>query len=171
MGILTGNRRRRWRSEHAETADPKRELNQKLWMLRLGVLAAFAALTLQLARLQLIEGDQYEQRAELNQLRIEPVIPSRGLIYDRNGVPVVENVPGFSAAVVAADVPEGRAAGDRWRHSSGCSACRRSRRSLKIDAARKSNDPFTPVIVKDGLDQDAAFRLREQLPASFPASR
>ena len=36
--------------------------------------------------------------------------------------------------------------------------------TLRIEAARKSKDPFAPVIVKDGLDQAAAFRLREQLP-------
>ena len=163
MGVLTGSRRRRWRSDPVEEVDPRQRLDQKLWLLRIVVLAAFAALSLQLARLQLIDGAKYGQRATLNQLRIEPVIPSRGLIYDRNGVPVVENVPSFSAAVVAADVPSDRllqiAAGVETLL--GVPA---RETALKIDAARKSNDPFTPVILKDGLDETTAFRLREQLP-------
>jgi penicillin-binding protein 2 len=162
MGILRGNRRKRWRTEPQEASDPKRDLQLKLWLLRFGIIAAFAVLTVQLARLQLVRGDQYQQRAEFNQLRIEPVIPSRGLIYDRNGVLVVENVPSFSAAVVAADVPKDRqleivGALDRMLKLDPLET------SLKIDAARASNDPFTPLILKDGLDRDTAFFMREQL--------
>jgi penicillin-binding protein 2 len=164
MGLLTTTRRRRWRSEHVETPDPKKDLNQKLWIFRIVVLAAFAALTIQLARLQLMQGGEFQQRAQLNQLRIEPVIPSRGLIYDRNGIPVVENLAGFSAAFVAADIPKERTleiAGDVEKLL-GVPALETT---LKIEQARQSNDPFTPVIIKDGLDQDTAFHLREQLPS------
>ncbi|TAK72323.1 MAG: hypothetical protein EPO22_00630, partial [Dehalococcoidia bacterium] len=163
MGLLSTSRRRRWRSEPVEEVDPRQRLDQKLWLLRIIVLAVFAALALQLARLQLIDGAKFEQRAALNQLRIEPIIPSRGLIYDRNGKLVVENVPSFSAAVVAADVPSDRllqiAAGVETLL--GVPA---RETALKIDAARTSNDPFTPVILKDGLDETTAFHLREQLP-------
>lgn len=164
MGLAIGSKRRRWRSENAEEADPREQVKFKLTLLRLVVLIAFGALTLQLARLQIIRGAEFEQRAALNQLRVEAVIPSRGLIYDRNGVPVVENVPSFSAGLVAADVPEDRtleiAAG--IEELLGVPALETV---LRIEAARKSNDPFTPVIVKDGLDQATAFRVREELPA------
>jgi penicillin-binding protein 2 len=108
MGILSGGKRRRWRAEYAETADPRQQISQKLWILRIIVLAAFAALAIQLGRLQLIEGSHFQQRAELNQLRIEPITPSRGIITDRNRTPVVANVPGFAAAIVAADIPADR---------------------------------------------------------------
>lgn len=162
MGLAIGSRRKRWRSENVEEPDPKEQVKFKLALVRLAVLIAFGALTLQLARLQLIRGAEFEQRAELNQLRVEPEIPSRGLIYDRNGVPVVENVPGFSAGIVAADVPQDRtleiAAG--IEDLLGVPAMETV---LRIEAARKSNDPFTPIIVKDGLDQASAFRVREEL--------
>lgn len=162
MGLLTNNRRRRWRSEHSEAPDPKLLLTRKLWFLRIAVLAAFVVLALQLARLQLVDGSQYRQRAELNQLRVEPVIPPRGVIYDRNGTPVVQNVPSFAAAVVAADVPKAdtlRIAGG-LQQITGVPALETV---LKIEQARRSNDPFTPVILKDGMTQDETFRLREQL--------
>ncbi|HZP58197.1 MAG TPA: penicillin-binding protein 2 [Dehalococcoidia bacterium] len=162
MGLLAGSRRRRWRAEHAETNDPQTELKLKLNLLRLVVVLAFGVLTVQLARLQLVRGGEFEQRAELNQLRVEPVIPSRGLIYDRNGVPLVENVPSFSAAIVAADVPRD--------HSLQTAAAVEQligvpaiETTLKLEQARRSNDPFTPVILKDGLDESEAFHLREQL--------
>ena len=88
MGLLATNRRRRWRTENPEQPDPRDQLRLRLWLLRIAILTAFAVLTVQLARLQLMRGDVYEQRAVLNQLRVEPVIPSRGLIFDRNGKPV-----------------------------------------------------------------------------------
>lgn len=164
MGLLMntpdGRRRKRWRAETQETPDPKEQLGIKLWILRIVVLITFGILTVQLVRMQLLNGDQYTQRAELNQLRIESVIPSRGLIYDRNGQLVVDNVPSFSAAIVAADVPEDRtkdiAAG--VERLTGVPALETE---LRIIASRKSNNPFTPIIVQDGLDKTTAFSLRE----------
>lgn len=162
MGILTGTRRRRWRSDPPGTSDPKRELQVKLWFLRGAIVLAFVALSIQLARLQLIDGETYVQRAALNQLRKEPILPSRGLVYDRNGVQVVENVPGYAAAVVPADVPE-----DQQLQVVG--ALERMlgvdplETSLQITAARKSNNPFTPLIIREGLDREMAFYVREQL--------
>ncbi|TPW01394.1 MAG: penicillin-binding protein 2, partial [Alphaproteobacteria bacterium] len=140
MGLLTANKRRRWRPEPAETPDPQDQVRLRMLLLRLAVLGAFAVLTVQLARLQLVQGDVFSQRAELNQLRIEPEIPSRGLIYDRNGVPVVENVPGFSAAVVAADVPRERTLeiAGALEDLLGVPA---TETALKIEAARRSNNP------------------------------
>ncbi|MBF6598954.1 MAG: penicillin-binding protein 2 [Dehalococcoidia bacterium] len=162
MGLLTNNRRRRWRVENTEQADPKERLKLKLNLLKLVVLIAFVALSVQLARLQLVDGRTFERRAQLNQLRIEPVIPARGIIYDRNGVPVVQNVPSFSAAIVPADLPRSRtleiAAG--LQRLLGVPALETT---LKVEQARRSNNPFTPVIIKDGLDQQAAFRTREEL--------
>ena len=108
MGVLSNTRRRRWRSENTETPDAREQVKIRLLLARITVLAAFAVLAVQLARLQLVRGDEFEQRSVLNQLRLEPVVPTRGLIFDRNGVQVVENVPSYSAAVVAADVPKDR---------------------------------------------------------------
>jgi penicillin-binding protein 2 len=169
MGLLTGRRTRRWRSEPAETPDPQDQAKLRLMFLRLAVVIAFAVLTVQLARLQLVRGDEYQQRAALNQLRVEQETPSRGLIRDRNGVPLVENVPSFSAAVVAADVPRSRTleiAGG-IEEVLGVPALETV---LRIEAARKSNNPFTPIIVKEGLDRADAFRMREQL-ARLPGAQ
>ena len=64
MGLAIGSKRRRWRSENADEPDPKEQVKFKLALVRLAVLIAFGALTLQLARLQLIRGAEFEQRAE-----------------------------------------------------------------------------------------------------------
>ena len=44
MGLAIGSKRRRWRSENAEEADPREQVKFKLTLLRLVVLIAFGAL-------------------------------------------------------------------------------------------------------------------------------
>jgi penicillin-binding protein 2 len=162
MGLLTNNRRRRWRVEHAEQPDAAQQVKNRLNLLKIVVLLAFGALALQLANLQLVRGHSYEERAQLNQLRVEPEIPSRGLIYDRTGVPVVQNAPSFSAAAVAADLPKSREQeiAASLEKVIGVPALETL---MRVEKARQSNDPFTPVILKDGLDEATTFRLREEL--------
>jgi penicillin-binding protein 2 len=162
MGLLSNSRRRRWRSETAEAVDPRQLLNRKLWVMRVAVVVAFAVLVAQLARLQLVDGAKYQERAALNQIRIEPVSPSRGVITDRNGVPVVQNVPSYGAVAIAADIPESRelAIAGGLEQLTGAPALETV---MKIEQARRSNDPFTPVLIKDGLTEEQTFHLREQL--------
>jgi penicillin-binding protein 2 len=162
VGLLTNGRRRRWRVENTEQPDPEQQVKLKLNILKLVVLLAFAALAAQLANLQLVRGHDFEQRAASNQIRIETVVPPRGLIYDRNGVPLVENVPSFAAGVVAADVPKAQTLqiASRIEQLLGVPALDTT---LRIEQARKSNDPFTPVVLKEGLDEATTFKLREQL--------
>ena len=162
MGLLSNSRRRRWRSETTEAADPRQLLNRKLWVMRVAVVIAFGVLVGQLARLQLVDGAKYQERAALNQIRIEPVSPSRGIITDRNGVQVVQNVPSYGAVAIAADIPASRelAIAGGLEQLTGAPALETV---MKIEQARRSNDPFTPVLIKDGLNEEQTFHLREQL--------
>lgn len=65
----------------------------------------FATLGTRLFYLQIIRGGDFGALADQNS-RIEEAIPStRGLIYDRTGRPLVQNVPTFSVKIRPADVP------------------------------------------------------------------
>ncbi len=55
----------------------------------------FAILTVRLFGLQYVQYDHYWQYAEENQLQRQRIISPRGLIKDRNGVVLVDNVPSF----------------------------------------------------------------------------
>lgn len=59
--------------------------------------SAFALMMLvflgQAVNLQLVQGQEYAQRAENNMLNPVPIFASRGAIFDRNGVPLVWNAP------------------------------------------------------------------------------
>jgi len=153
-------RERRWRSRRREVPNEAQALHNKLFYLRLLIVALFAVLTLQLVRMQIFHGEAYSQRAETNRLRVLPVVPSRGLIYDRFGTPLVENVPSFSAAVVPADLP--REEQDRvLAQLEPLLQVPAAKMATDIEAHRKSNDPFTPLVLKSDLSEETAFTLRE----------
>lgn len=54
--------------------------------------------------LQVIKAKTYTTLSEHNMLNIIPVAPTRGLIYDRNGVLLAKNIPVFSLDIIPGDV-------------------------------------------------------------------
>lgn len=60
------------------------------------VLALFILLASRLAFLQIHQHDIYKTLSLNNQIRIVPITPPRGLIFDRNGKILADNVPAFS---------------------------------------------------------------------------
>ncbi|MDE1240862.1 penicillin-binding protein 2 [Vibrio aestuarianus] len=57
-------------------------------------------LVLNIYNLQVTQHQYYQTRSNSNRIKIIPLPPTRGLIYDRNGVLLAENVPVFSLELV-----------------------------------------------------------------------
>lgn len=55
--------------------------------------------------LQVYKGSYYRSLAEGNRIRLQPIPSERGIIYDRNNVLLVQNIPGFSLTVSTQDLP------------------------------------------------------------------
>src|SRR5439155_26276246 len=106
--------------------------------------------------LQLVHGERYQVEAEDNRLRQFSVAAARGLIFDRNGVPIVTNSAGYAAAAVPADLPKERETAIllALQELIGVPA---GEMAAKIDERRQSNDPFTPLILKENIRQEKAF--------------
>ena len=72
------------------------------------MLAGLGALLGRTATLQIIKGANYHALAEGNRLRIRTLPAERGVILDRNGKLLVENVPTFSLFIAPGDLPKAR---------------------------------------------------------------
>jgi penicillin-binding protein 2 len=179
MGFQTG--RKPWTSDPmSPEGDERRAVREKIFYFGLLVVLLFGILTIQLARLQLVNGDKYSARAETNRLRQEAILPTRGLIYDNTGQPLVENRAAFAAAVVAADIPDIDYSGDTNVCREQCLDITIALQNFtgvpaaEIEATilerSESNDPFTPVVIKENLGSETAFALREKL-AVLPGVR
>jgi len=55
--------------------------------------------------LQIIKGQEYYSFAEGNRIRIKTIPVGRGIIFDRNCNPLVENVGSFNLIIIPADLP------------------------------------------------------------------
>lgn len=80
------------------------ELQQRLTLMRVGLLLVVGLLAVRLWHLQIREGPYYRDLSENNRTRSVLLEPARGLIYDRNGVLLANNVPSFSLYVTLEDV-------------------------------------------------------------------
>lgn len=125
-----------------------------LLMLTLGV---------RLFTLQVGAHEHFTTLSENNRLRIEPIPPTRGLIFDRNGVLLAENRPAYQLEVTveqAGDLDELLA-----RLSSLVDLS-----PLEIERFRASvrqRRPFQPVLLKANLDDETVARIavaRPELP-------
>jgi penicillin-binding protein 2 len=57
-----------------------------------------------LYHLQVNQFEDYQTRSNGNRIKVLPIAPNRGLIYDRNGVILAENKPVFTLEIVPEDV-------------------------------------------------------------------
>jgi penicillin-binding protein 2 len=134
--------------------------------LRVGLLgmlavAVFATLALRLWSLQILNGAQLLRAAENNQRREVRLPAPRGAILDRNGLPLVINVPGTVVQIDQASLPK--------RKNIRLRELRRLARVLKMSARdiganliRHRNDLLTPVTIKSDVSDAQAGYLTER---------
>ena len=141
-------------------------LRIKVWMLGGFVILLFGILTLQLVRLQIFQQDAFEAKAAINRIRTTTQPAERGLIFDRNGNPLVENVPAFAITVTPADVPDG----DERAISLALSSLVDTQ-AFEIEArileGKRSIDPFLPIILDGDAESSLVFdvaAMRSELP-------
>lgn len=63
------------------------------------ILIIFLIILLRLWQLQIINSEKYKKLSEQNRIRIIKIPAPRGIIYDRNGIPLVENISSFSLSI------------------------------------------------------------------------
>ena len=69
-------------------------------------LVLFSVIFLRLFYLQIVEGENYQRRAENNRTHYYIISAPRGIIYDRYGEPLVFNSPSFSLVMVPLNLPK-----------------------------------------------------------------
>ncbi|MDD5251242.1 MAG: penicillin-binding protein 2 [Patescibacteria group bacterium] len=115
----------------------------------------FGLLLMRLGQLQIAKGDEYRRLAEGNRSRIETVRSQRGIIYARDGTPLVHNVPNFSAYVAPGRLPTDEAA-KRTLLLKLADAVGRGPADIEAALAAGRREDDRPVLVADRLTGDQA---------------
>jgi len=119
----------------------------------------FAIIMTRLAVLQVVEHEHFTVLSNKNRIDIEPLSPQRGLIYDRNGVVLAENIPTFSLELV----PEKVTSLEDTLTALTTLFALSSEDVAEIEATIKQQRRFRHVVIRE--------RLTEQEVATFSANR
>jgi penicillin-binding protein 2 len=167
------------RNEHVKQGDPaKQPLDQLRFVpFYIVLVVAIAGLTSRLFYLQILRGKEYEEAAKENRISFVNIPAPRGVIYDRNGVQLVKNIPEFNVTLTPAYLPsdtirlqelyqyisqltgvpvrtpplEAGAAGGDTQPPRGIT---------ELVAEGESLAPYNPVIIKRNVSSEVALMLR-----------
>ena len=89
--------RRRPIKDHALEA---RQFSNRAMTAFVIIAAALLLLVSRFVYLQVVAHEEFATRSASNQVRVVPVPPNRGLIYDRRGRPIAENRPAYRLEIV-----------------------------------------------------------------------
>lgn len=126
-------------------------------VLRWLVVVIVFALLLRLSYLQLNLGNDLFARGEENYLRVYITRALRGIIYDRNNVQLVENMPHDNAAIIPADLP--RTDADRQALFSELSEILDVPTQEISDISEKYRFLYTPIVIKSNIDHNTKLKL------------
>jgi penicillin-binding protein 2 len=116
----------------------------------------FLVIVGQLWYLQVLEGGHFRDASDKNRLRVRPIVAPRGILFDRHGLPLVDNRPAFTLSLIPRemdkpDVILGRVA----------ALLRIPYEELVEAMSRVSPDSFVPVRVRRGLTLEEVAKVEE----------
>ena len=145
-----GPHRRQLKSTAAEAA----QFRARAMIGFAAVLLALGGLGAWYFKLQVVDHAQYATQSEANRVKLRPVLPARGLILDRKGRVLADNVPAYRLDVMPQEAGEP----DQW-----LPALRRivaiSDEDVRNLQAQLRAGRFKPVTLKPRIEPEEAARF------------
>ena len=114
------------------------------------ILAGLCVLFVRLYQLQVLDGLEYARLSENNCVRIQRVVPARGLILDRTGQVLADNRPSFDVSITPSDAKPVKNILPLLREYLDLDLKTWGPKLLKAE----KEAPFTPVVIKTDIDRD-----------------
>lgn len=143
------------------------DIQKRLPVLAVYIVLFTLALFIRLWYLQAVKGAYYYEQAESNRIRPVKLRPPRGIIYDRSGRPIVENVLTFDISLVPEDTPDLNATIDKL--SAILKVSPESIRAALADAA-PVRSKYDPVKIREEAPWDEVALIeahQEDLPGAI----
>ncbi len=122
-----------------------RNLQRRLLYLRTGLLFCLLLLSARLWYLQVVKGTYYHELAEQNRVRTVDLKPARGLIFDRRGELLANNVPSFNLYLTVEDIRDREGLAAALEELIGLPRAETMKRLVQ---QAKS---YVPILLKSGL--------------------
>lgn len=115
------------------------------------VIIAFLFLIMRLWQLQILHGSKYRELSEANRLRIMTIPAPRGILYDRNSIPLVRNSSYYFVSITPGEFDKGKV-------NLLSKVLNMPVKEILEKIDKKGIGPFTPIRLKQGLSfQEVAY--------------
>ncbi len=94
-GLAFGEQIKTEKIKKRRYSDGVQKFTIRSFLLPLFLLLAIVLLLSRLFYLQVVKGSDYKTLSDSNRIRTQIIHAPRGVIFDRNGIPLVQNTPGF----------------------------------------------------------------------------
>ncbi len=135
-------------------------LTRRTAILSLGGLGVFSVLAGRLYDLQVLRAEDYTVLSEKNRFNYNMLVPSRGRILDRHGVPLAINKQDYRLVIIPEQVKE--LSGTLDKISDIIPLSEKSRARIHRDF--KAHAKFVPILIEDHLDWNEFAALNMKTP-------
>lgn len=143
-----------WRYEKAQI------MSRRILVVMAGLILIALVIWGRLFYLQVLQGERYLLLAERNRLSVRLTHPSRGKIYDRNGVKLAENKKVFQAVLIKEQAPDVQETLRRFMRLVPLDESEQERIQKELQQKR----PFMPVQIKENLSFEEMTLLQLNAP-------
>lgn len=144
-------------STYVSNPDEAKEYQSRYKIFYIAIGFALTIFTMRLWYLQIISGNELREFSEKNRIKQNKITAPRGLMLDRDGKVLVENLPGFEAILS----PQYIESLDELAKTVGpVLSMEPDKVILKVQKSRRQNGPFAQIRLKENLSREEVFRLK-----------
>ncbi len=144
-------------NEYVSNPDEAKEYWGRYRYFYLTFFLVFSVFTVRLWYLQILSGTELREFSEKNRIKQNKIIAPRGLMLDREGRVLVENLPGFEVVISPQYVDN---LDSLSRAISPILGIESDKLIQKVQKSRRQNGVFAQVKLKDNLTREEVFRLK-----------
>lgn len=144
-------------SQYISNPEEARSYQSRYKILYIFIGLTIVTFVLRLFWLQVILGNELRAFSEKNRVKQNKIISPRGLILDRNGATLVENLPGFEAVLSPQYIEDKKELAKIIGPIIGMTE---DKVVEKIDRSLRVNGPFSTIRIKENLNREEVFRLK-----------
>jgi len=144
-------------SDYVNNPEEAKEYQPRYRLFYIAVACTFLLFSARLWYLQIITGNELREFSEKNRVKQNKITAPRGLMLDRNGKVLVENLPGFEAVLSPQYIENLEIMANTIGPILGMEP---DKITQKVQKSRKQNGPFAQVRLKENLSREEVFRLK-----------
>ncbi|MCB0368566.1 MAG: penicillin-binding protein 2 [Bdellovibrionales bacterium] len=144
-------------AEYVNNPDESKEYWGRYKYLYFAIALTFITFSIRLWYLQIISGSELRDFSEKNRIKQVKIPAPRGLILDREGKILVQNLPGFEAVLSPQYISD---LDELSKNIAPIIDIKPEKIISKVKRSRRVNGPFATIKLKENLSREEVFRLK-----------